>query len=904
MRHHVDYGLVERRAKSVSSEYDSHDCKLYLERAVESTKKNSNTRQRDVDRFFSECMNPSNANTYYKYCLEFIAEEEDPKYAKSLTEKFTDRILPYIKNVEWVSHILPRYAMSFHENSMIEHAVEQYKSCDCILNDHAYLQEKSDIDSVVESYKGKGTHRLSLKICSIVDENSVGFSPCQKLATSLEETSYVLQKHGIKYNAQELVKYVTEYYLTKKGLSGNDRYACMNVLAECSMINDTDLGMVGYLYEDSIDYVPTIINMLNNFIKSEDKDLDKDFGAVIRTMPIGYIHQREEFVNTFGNILLFIKDYMLTDDYDIKQIVEILNTIPKNVMSQMKNDTWLYTRDELDTLIMHYNNAIEAIDVDLADYPDKERVSKLIALKDCYSSSIEKIANIRDVCYTDEVINRRNLMIEAVFSPKSHAYYLEEFKVFKFQNLISAAVEADKFIKGKGKKLMDKIAGKITPIRKKILKETEVLGTLTEYNTSDICVCSYKILDESDFYQVHDIMTEVCEQLNKNVFGEDSEIKAYYVVNPDTVEVHLEGYSTVILSNDEEEEKNDTFSDEDMMRTLELDEMAKICDSFDVDAYGSIVSTIESSIKDIDAERFSSIIEASQYVDPISTEDIAHMHTLYVESHVNDSYTESSNINGKINNWNYQSAPLELQMEACNIILSLLESDEQKKAINKKKEEENNKKSIKDKIKEKIPDKDEKDDKVKMDRPDESGKKDPHNPFSGVNLASLKLYANGIKAKMKDLSSKEKEWSKTLDMEFNRLYSSCKNALVSDRREAIIKGSIIPSFSRCIKFGIAIAGLTAINPVASAATVVGGVAMSKHLTKKERLLLLDEITTELEVVEKEISIAERNDNMKKYRKLLTYKKDLQRQYQRIKYNTRIGKDLMPDSNIGVAGGND
>jgi hypothetical protein len=136
-------------------------------------------------------------------------------------------------------------------------------------------------------------------------------------------------------------------------------------------------------------------------------------------------------------------------------------------------------------------------------------------------------------------------------------------------------------------------------------------------------------------------------------------------------------------------------------------------------------------------------------------------------------------------------------------------------------------------------------------------------------------------------------------MDFDRLTKGIKNALVSDRREAIIKGSIIPSFSRCIKTAIALAGISAINPAAGVITAVGGFAASKRLTKKERLLMLDELSTELEVVEKEIAIAERNDNMKKYRKLLAYKKDLQRQYQRIRYNIRIGKDILPGSATGL-----
>ena len=104
-----------------------------------------------------------------------------------------------------------------------------------------------------------------------------------------------------------------------------------------------------------------------------------------------------------------------------------------------------------------------------------------------------------------------------------------------------------------------------------------------------------------------------------------------------------------------------------------------------------------------------------------------------------------------------------------------------------------------------------------------------------------------------------------------------------------------------IKNGILLAGLgiatgSVVVPIIAA---IGGLAISKKLNDKERLLLLDEIETELEVVEKELQIADSNNQMKKYRALLQYKKDLQRQYQRIRYNIRVRKDILPNSSTGV-----
>ena len=168
----------------------------------------------------------------------------------------------------------------------------------------------------------------------------------------------------------------------------------------------------------------------------------------------------------------------------------------------------------------------------------------------------------------------------------------------------------------------------------------------------------------------------------------------------------------------------------------------------------------------------------------------------------------------------------------------------------------------------------------------------------------MRLYLEGLKSKFKHMSQKEKELSRNIDNNFRRLVKGMKDSLVSDRREAIIKGSVIPSFSRCMKIAVGLAGtgLVSGNPVIPLMLAIGGFAASKRLTQKERVLLLDEIETELDVVEKEISNAESRNQMKKYRTLLKYKKDLQRQYQRIKYNIRVGKDILPGSAVGVKGG--
>ena len=68
--------------------------------------------------------------------------------------------------------------------------------------------------------------------------------------------------------------------------------------------------------------------------------------------------------------------------------------------------------------------------------------------------------------------------------------------------------------------------------------------------------------------------------------------------------------------------------------------------------------------------------------------------------------------------------------------------------------------------------------------------------------------------------------------------------------------------------------------------------VSKALNHRERKFLLDEIDTELTVIEKEIEMAQNDGNMKKYRYLLNYQKKLTREYQRIRYGLKVsGRDI-------------
>ena len=69
------------------------------------------------------------------------------------------------------------------------------------------------------------------------------------------------------------------------------------------------------------------------------------------------------------------------------------------------------------------------------------------------------------------------------------------------------------------------------------------------------------------------------------------------------------------------------------------------------------------------------------------------------------------------------------------------------------------------------------------------------------------------------------------------------------------------------------------------------------LTQREKQLVYDEIATELQVVEKQLQIAENDGDMNQYRFLLNYQKKLARERQRIRYGLKVQGRNMPDAKI-------
>ena len=152
---------------------------------------------------------------------------------------------------------------------------------------------------------------------------------------------------------------------------------------------------------------------------------------------------------------------------------------------------------------------------------------------------------------------------------------------------------------------------------------------------------------------------------------------------------------------------------------------------------------------------------------------------------------------------------------------------------------------------------------------------------------NIKMLSNKLQKMMQKVSDTDKEVSRKIDSSVNMFISGMQRAARNDNREAIIRGSILPSASKIVKTAILDTGVALINPAIAIILALGQFAVSKRMKVKERQLVLDEIDIEIEMCKRYLRQAEDQNDLEAQKKLLRIQRNLERQKQRIQYNMKI-----------------
>ena len=915
----VTFGLITKRSSSLlkninESSIDSNRLFENVKTMIDNKSSDYNIRS-SIHKYLESLCNIESANKNYFQPLllaEIFTENGNTELSDYIVNEYVNRVMYYIEDFVPVADYIGRHNLTESQNNMILNQSQLLSAADRIYKNHQQISKRFNLESKVSNVRSDNLKSVCENCAQYIDTYNLPIY--QKINLSIEEMCYLLEKNGSDYNRADVAKYMTNYYLLSEShISSSDLKGIRKVIKESVMLEDIDQTQVNpYINMDCTDSCSSIEKMIQCFSAQQEKtieSLDKMVqDALMCTTQL-------DIINHIDLLFGFFLDIISKELFDINSVLNVVDNTYHVIYNRLFEEGNLDDLQVIDSLIDSIGSVLKSIRFRSSNSIEDTSVISAISM---YQDKLEQYINELGRVYNDLYDNNNiNAIVYVNQESTQQKEEKEKFKLFKFHNLVRAAYGLNKYLKEKEKNMLNKTKDKVNEFVAKANQilfgesfEENFMHYIGEDNKADICVAIYP-MNENNENSMKQFLSEVCFNYN-NSLG-DSSIRSYYILGSNIAEIHVKESSLIELSDKDKEQINESISPdvEVYLRLLEYGD--NLNDTLSRLNYSTkeIVNLIESA-DNFSYEKFQLALEAMSIIG-IDKEDIE----LFGEKFNNYSFNKAIQLNESVNKLqeanvnrlvkSYESLediPTEIQLEAYAILLSLLEAVPK---VTKPKVEKNGYDSIEDHDNDEDEEDDDEDDDSKDKEKKEESPLDIVNrkynewrPDKHIDLTKIKLAINGLKAKFSDFSQKEKELSRTVDLYSGKLMKDIKSALVSDRREAIIKGSIIPSFSKCIKTCIALAGLGIVtaNPLVPIVGAITGLALSNHLTKKERLLLLDDIEVEMEVLNKEIQYAENHDQLKKMRVLLRYKKDLQRQYQRIRYNIRIGKDILPGSAVG------
>ena len=737
-----------------------------------------------------------------------------------------------------------------------------YKRVDRIIKNHKNLSKKFKLESF--SNKAISNKDKIYSICEKVDTYTL--SPFVKINIVFEEVSYLCYSEGVNISPESIVEYATDYFLLRDNNTKEDIDSYRRAIEESRVLPFGSEKNVEFLMEsNNIKNSSYWADRVNKWMINPNKDIDS-------LLEIAKSNLND--ITALNEINNIIKDFVKINsiEYDLKSLIENIESLSgteaHNIITIIKENNI----EDSDTLLEDLTNIWEADVNEEIYYADgnKERMS----------------------------------------------FTSNDIDPFKVHNLITDAQDAGDFLSK-----IEKTSAKESPLNihrikreKDKINDDNILDHIDGNDHISTNLGSYSY--NGSIEEAYKFVDSTVKCLNNILYNRDS--YAYYTLGENSFDINLRSKYSIILS--ESQELNRGFNTYEKSIICDLDKNAKLLES--------LINTPIEAIMDKLQDR--------KYAGTITAEEAGLVYEIinpYLESG-NNAFTDfielcNEEANPQYNYIKYICSGIEKEpfnlnedhvtrLDFCANIMGIDED-----TVNRAKN--NIKAAVNDlnpanKIKSSLKNNNEADynkTNITVNKAKDVSKDNKPTPEKKpISMNDMKLAWTGVKGKLKNLSAKEKEFSRDLDMEFNHLCKSIESGLTVDHREEIITGQVKRSLSKAIKILMAWAGVGAtvgtaaggfsLAPIGTAtAAVLGPIVMwakSAMTSRKEKLLILDEIDIELQVLEREIQRAEASGSTKKYRALLTIQKNLQRRRQEIYYGlARKGRKIPMQPVQGLRG---
>lgn len=842
--------VFEREMRRLDTRSCNAFVRTHYENAMTKIKNESDpkTVRTDVLSFIRECSSKAGSE-YFKECMRILDEMGgNEKYKGILDEcysRFVCDVVPYMERpIHALSFSMGCFNLHDGRSKALQEVCDNIHICDRIIDNHKKLSKRFKLDEIA---KFKSANKIATKVCEMVDTYDI--KPHIKMELVFEESIYLADKFGFNINHQALVETVTDYFLAIP--SNNEKLIKEDyprTIKESKVLNLDADRRVAYLTGRD-----TRSKLMRELMESSgDNTSVKDLINQYKTET----NKSDSIFKKFMNKIFTQSPQAIIDETpDILKWVRnfgVLGVLSKNAIAAvvvfLVNGYVHYDlrKKETTRIIKYFKKEKDSVDDTIFDTMDDEKREKLEAYSKELEDAINKLEKYNDELYTDnERFNQEDDDVEM----ESFTGFNEAKVKIQMNTMVNDAIDADKFIDKIAKETLEKMGVTKTDIKDNLTTES-FINHLDPDGRISVTISNYAVPSSINKDSLYEIVDSIIGTTNN--FLRNSNSKVCYTILGESIDFVMRSKFKIITSFAEDAMACSDLTDSEKIRIGRLYKTAQYAEQLESMNPNRIITQAIRKVGKLNLEQYKMFIEAWSYGAIINEEDMDRFVDYYCK-YLSESgdYIDSYDIKHQWSNIKQMETPcIECVVESTKIMQDIVNE--------------------------------------------------------AVDLNSFKLAWMAFKKKMKDFSAKEKEACRDLDMAFNNFTKAVKNFYgKTDHREQIIKGQVNPSISKILKIGMSLAavGVAANSIVLPAILLVGGIAMNKHTTDKEKKMILDEIDIELKVVEREISRCESaGKSSRKYRTLLTYQKNLQREKQRIVYGLSRKGITLPSSNAGLPGG--
>ena len=350
-------------------------------------------------RSFIESICNDGANMYYREPL-FIMEQcnrVDPQLSREILSDYTGRIIPYIEDLSGMSETVERYELTEDQKSSILETVSAYITADRILQNHERISKRFNLESEILKYKSKGLKTVVETCCDMIDTYTI--KPYQKLNLCIEEMCYILEKNGVVFEKEDLVKYTAEYFaLRTNNMNERELGNFRKALTENYCVEEDDLVKVQHFLGGSFN-TDSITNSIYKFYLAPDKTTDALSSILDSTVDCATITDIESNLDKVLQLMwsIYKGDVFGEDEFQM-YYEELCKKIMKRIHDIADKNIYNFSREDIDILRDKVDSVHDNIIGNTDD--DFEMLNKINKFKDATTKGLlHPIYNIRELLY-------------------------------------------------------------------------------------------------------------------------------------------------------------------------------------------------------------------------------------------------------------------------------------------------------------------------------------------------------------------------------------------------------------------------------------------------------------------------------------------------------------------------